>query len=116
MVMRHRRTKRQCKDVTLKSSSRSPAAPASYEVTFVTPSELASLKDSIVMVLDEDIGVPRAINPFSVRIRSGGNGFITAAATSRWRIRTDPRKPTTITVTRHIHPGRKDQPFLPAPP
>ncbi len=91
--------------VTVKSSSRSPAAHTAYEVTLVTPGEIKFLTDSIVMVLDEDIGVPRAIAPNGVQIRyshDDGNGTNRGNGTAgdiSLTDHTDPRKPTTISIT-----------------
>ena len=88
-------------NVTVESSSRSPAENTKYEVTFCTPEAPEFLSDSIVMVLDEDIGVPRVINPFSVRIKyskddgSGGHGTASAVELGN---QDDPRRPTTITI------------------
>ena len=63
---------------TVWSSTRSPAAVASYEVTFTTPSQLESLTDVINMELHEDIRVPRGINPATVRVhsRNGNDGIV----------------------------------------
>ena len=87
---------------TLKSSSRTPAAGTSYEVKFDTPKALAPGRDSIVMELHEDIGVPRGINPFDVRIRSA-NGLIPATDVSLEN-QNDPRRPTKIRITPGANP------------
>ena len=92
---------------TVKPSSRTPAAGTSYEVTFVTPQALAPSTDSIVMVLDEDIGVPSAIAPNSVQIRyshddgncNGTNRGNGTAGDISLTGHTDPRRPTTISIT-----------------
>ena len=54
---------------TVLASSRSPGARTGYEVTFVTPVDIEPLTGSIVMVLDEDIRVPRSISPSRVRVQ-----------------------------------------------
>ena len=55
-------------DPTVRPASRSPGARTSYEVTFMTPVEIASHTGSIVMVLHEDIRVPRSIGSARVRV------------------------------------------------
>ena len=87
--------------LTIRPDSRTPAARTGYEVTFVTPSELNALTDSIVMVLDEEIGVPRGISSLQVRIRyrtrdSYGNGIAGDVSLADHANR---RRPTTITIT-----------------
>ena len=105
---------------TVRAASRTPAAITGYEVTFTTPCDLASNADSIVMVLHEDIGVPRAINPLQVRIRyvsgSGSGNYGGGIASSvHLNNQGDPRRPTTLTIdpavqnvdntSRNIPPG-----------
>ena len=101
-------------EVWIESDSRSPAAQTAYEVTFVTPMALAPLTDSIVMVLDEDIGVPRAVAPnlvllkFTAEIDDGcdnNNSQITyrgTAADVSLTDQNDPRHPTTISISHAI--------------
>ena len=90
---------------TVKASSRTPAANTSYEVKFVTTKELAPHTDAIVMKLHEDIGVPPAINPASVRVSfclqqetdsvSRGRG---TASNVELDGQDDPRHPTTLNI------------------
>ncbi len=90
-------------DVWIESDSRSPAAQTAYEVTFVTPMALAPFTDSIVMVLDEDIGVPRAIAPNFVRVKYEAEGNVNDrpngfAAFVELDDQDDPRRPTRISI------------------
>lgn len=91
---------------TVKPASRSPAAVTSYEVVFITGGcELAPVTDGVRMVLHEDIGVPRGINPMSVRVSynlevagqspMSGRGGASAIGLED---ADDPRRPTIITV------------------
>ena len=100
--------------VTIESSSRSPAAITKYDVELVTPHEISPLQDSIVMVLDEDIWVPRAVAPnlvllkFTAEIDNGcdnTNSQITyrgTAADVSLNDQDDPRHPTTISISHAI--------------
>ena len=85
---------------TVKPGSRTPAAVTGYEVKFETPRELAPITDGIVMVLHEDIGVPRGINPFSVRVSyiSGEERRNGGASAVELNEQDDPRHPTTMTI------------------
>ena len=90
---------------TINSDSRTPAARTSYKVSFTTACALVPFRDSIVMVLHEDIGVPRGINPAQVQVRySGGTqdglppdgrGIASAVELEE---QDDPRRPTTLTI------------------
>ena len=93
---------------TVRAASRTPAAITGYEVTFTIPCDLPSNADSIVMVLHEDIGVPRGINPFAVRIRhssNGTNGSLIPAVDVSLKDQDDPRRPTTITIILGVNPN-----------
>ena len=93
---------------TVRATSRTPAAITGYEVVFTIPSDgcaLAPRTDSIVMVLHEDIGVPRASTPSAVIIRYElrTNGKVTqtgrgTASAVDLDDQDDPRRPTTITI------------------
>ena len=54
---------------TVQPTSRTPGARTSYEVKFVTPEVIGHHTGSIVMVLHEDIQVPRSISPSNVRVQ-----------------------------------------------
>ena len=87
-------------NVTVEPSSRTPTGRSEYEVTFVTPSPLAALTDSIVMVLHEDIVVPQAISPSLVRVQFGsGSANRGTASDVSLQEADDPRHPTTITIS-----------------
>ena len=88
-------------NVTVESAARSPAARTSYEVTFVTPSDIEALTGSIVMELHQDIRVPARILPSRVRVeyrldddRVGG-----FAGDVSLKDQEDRRRPTTISIS-----------------
>ena len=87
-------------DPTVRPSSRSPGARASYEVTFMTPVEMAPHTGSIVMVLHEDIRVPRSIGSSRVRVgyRSGADRIGGFASDVSLNDQDNPRRPTTINI------------------
>ncbi len=103
---------------TVEASSRTPTANTRYEVKFVTPTALAPHFDSIVMDLHEDIGVPRGINPFQVRIHyvcgeDSGRGSASAVDLTD---QDDPRRPTTLTLYPVIAGDGRDAPPKAIPP
>ena len=87
-------------DPTVRPASRSPGARTSYEVTFMTPVEIAPHTGSIVMVLHEDIGVPRSIGSARVRVgyRSGAERIGGFASDVSLNDQDNPRRPTTINI------------------
>ena len=103
-------------EVRIESDSRSPAAITKYDVEFVTPHEIRPLQDSIVMVLDEDIGVPRAIAPNFVLVKyekegdddDRANGF---AAFVELDNQDDPRRPTRISIGHGLRENNSPKPI-----
>lgn len=109
-------------DVTVKPTTRSPAAQTRYEVAFTIPEQdgcpLAPVTDGIRMVLHEDIRVPRGINPFSVRVRytMGDDSGTGSAVAVELDNADDPRRPTTITVYPVIQGAGQEGGSQPIPP
>ncbi|MCY4365568.1 MAG: IPT/TIG domain-containing protein [Chloroflexi bacterium] len=108
-------------NATVKATSRSPATGTSYDVTFVTTTEIAFLSDVITMELHEDIRVPRAIAPPMVRVQyscevdqdcmeedqngneeSRANGIAADVSLSE---QDDPRHPTILAISPAIRRG-----------
>ena len=87
-------------DPTVRPASRSPGARTSYEVTFMTPVEIVPHTGSIVMVLHEDIRVPRSIGSARVRVgyRSGAERIGGFASDVSLNDQDNPRRPTTINI------------------
>lgn len=96
------------------STSRTPAANTSYEVAFRTPVSIERFVGSIVMVLHEDIRVPRGIAPNLVRLqiinRTNGPGCPESvrgtAAVVELTDQNDPRHPTIIRITHNLREGQ----------
>ena len=86
---------------TVEATPRSPAATARIEVKFTTQ-EALGFRDSIVMVLDEDVGVPPFIPPPAVRVRAtqlvGVDGGGIGTAVVEMEDQDDPRRDTTLTI------------------
>ena len=86
---------------TVEATPRSPAATARIEVKFTTQ-EALGFQDSIVMVLDEDVGVPPFIPPPAVRVRAtqlvGVDGGGIGTAVVEMEDQDDPRRDTTLTI------------------
>ena len=97
---------------TVEAASRTPAAITSFEVEFVTPVEIQAFTGSIVMELHEDIGVPRGINPNSVRLLATSNSegcspsLRGAAAFAELTDQDDPRHPTIIRIFHNLREGQ----------
>ena len=95
-------------DATVFTSSRSPATRTQYVVTFVTPEKIEALTDSIIMVLDKDIRVPRAIARSQVRVqyrieretgRESGNG---TAFDVSLNDQDEPGRPTRVSIAHDV--------------
>ena len=108
---------------TVEATPRSPAATARIEVKFTTQ-EALGFQDSIVMTLDEDVGVPRFIPPPAVQVRfhiqnedgdPNGSGGGTAVAVEMDN-QDDPRRDTTLTIYPAIRGSGSDASPQPIPP
>ena len=84
----------------VRPASRSPGARTSYEVTFETPADIVPHTGSIVMVLHEDIRVPRSIGSSRVRVgyRSGADSIGGFASDVSLNDQDNHRRPTTINI------------------
>ena len=87
-----------CK-ATVKATSRSPATGTSYDVTFVTLTEIAFLSDVITMELHEDIRVPRAIVQPMVRVKYSMGEEVGTVFDVSLSEQDDPRHPTIIDIS-----------------
>lgn len=86
--------------VTLQSHSRIPGARTTYEVSFVTPGGLDGVKDSIVMELHGDIGVPTSIRSSSVTVTHSSGGTTVHGHLDEVSLlgQADPDEPTVISI------------------
>ena len=102
-------------NVTVESASRSPAAITSYEVAFVTPSEIEALTGSIVMELHPDIRVPARILPSRVRVeyRTANDRVGGFASDVSLTDQDNYRRPTTINIAHRLR-SNNSQVAIPA--
>ena len=117
-------------DVTVKPTSRTPADHTGYEVVFTIPEadrdnppggcQLAPVTDGVRMVLHEDIGVARTIDPAKVRVKASAlvgdqPGRGTGTAVVELEDQDDPRHPTILTLFPAVAPD-DDSPPRPIAP
>ena len=111
--------------VTVAATPRSPAQPASFQVTFTNgPQPLEPLQDAILMRVSEDLRVPPFVPPPEVQVRfqltdgagallDSGHGF---AATVELEGQADPTRDTTLAIYHRLDDAGDGEALRSIPP